>query len=47
MQEDHDREMQYLVIRQNREIETMTRERDAAVERLAAYKSGMESLLRS
>ena len=47
MQEDHDRELQYLVIRHNRAIETMTRERDAAVKRLAAYKSGMESLLKS
>jgi hypothetical protein len=47
MQEEHDRELQYLVIRHNRAIDTMARERDAAVKRLAAYKSGMESLLRS
>ena len=47
MQEEHDRELQYLVIRHNRAIETMTRERDAAVKRLAADQSGMESLLKS
>jgi predicted nucleic acid-binding Zn-ribbon protein len=47
MQEEHDREMQYMAIRHNRAIETLTRERDAANQRITSLMTGIRSLLKS
>ena len=47
MQEEHDREMQYMAVQHNRRVEVLTRERDAANQRITSLMRGIRSLLKS
>jgi predicted nucleic acid-binding Zn-ribbon protein len=46
-QEEHDREMQYMAVQHNRRVEVLTRERDAANQRITSLMRGIRSLLKS
>jgi predicted nucleic acid-binding Zn-ribbon protein len=47
MQEEHDKELQYMAVQHNRRVEVLTRERDAANQRITSLMTGMRSLLKS
>jgi hypothetical protein len=47
MREEHDKELQYMAVRHNRQIEVMTREIETLRRQKSCLIVGMESLLQS